>query len=206
VKNLALEVGQYVTPGQNLLTIANDAVLEIHVPLDSRDVTHWLPFRAEGSNAKAGAWFSNLDPVECAIRWTEDAENRHWVGKLHQVVKLDQQTRTLTVAVRVDNRQASSADAHQVPLVEGMFCSVKIPGRTLRQVVSVPRSAVSQDNMVYVSVDGRLKAVPVKVARVEADQAYISSGLNPGDLVITTRLVNPLENASLEIVKAAGQG
>ena len=37
------------------------------------------------------------------------------------------------------------------------------------------------------------------VARIEGDAAFVSGGLNPGDIVITTRLIDPLENALLEI-------
>ncbi len=48
-------------------------------------------------------------------------------------------------------------------------------------------------------MQNRLKTVPVEVARVEGDAAYVKEGLNPGDIVITTRLIDPLENALLEI-------
>ena len=33
IKSVSLEKGQYVTPGQHILTLADDAVLEIQVPL-----------------------------------------------------------------------------------------------------------------------------------------------------------------------------
>ena len=37
VKSVSIERGQYVAPGQQALTLADDSTLEIHVPLDSRD-------------------------------------------------------------------------------------------------------------------------------------------------------------------------
>jgi multidrug efflux pump subunit AcrA (membrane-fusion protein) len=76
---------------------------------------------------------------------------------------------------------------------------VEIPGKSLKNVVKLPRWAVSYENTVYMSVDGRLKTVPVEVARLDSDNAYISGGINPGDLVVTTRLVSPLENSLLTI-------
>ena len=54
-------------------------------------------------------------------------------------------------------------------------------------------------NTVFISVNDRLKTVAVQVARADGEFAYISGGLNPGDMVITTRLIDPLENALLEI-------
>jgi hypothetical protein len=83
--------------------------------------------------------------------------------------------------------------------VEGMFCSVKIPGRTLHNVFRLPRQAVSFENTVCLANSNRLKTVPIKVARVEGENVYIAGGLNAGDTVITTRLIDPLENALIEI-------
>ena len=198
IKSVSLEKGQYVTPGQNVVTLADDSVLEIQVPLDSRDARKWLRFREDKTNQKA-AWFSSLEQVPCQISWTENNNGQTWDGRLHRVVKFDQQTRTLTVAVRVDAETAKKKNPLSLPLAEGMFCSVNIPGRTLHSVFQLPRQAVSFDNTVYIAVDNRLKTVPVKVARVEGENAYVAEGLNAGDMVVTTRLIDPLENALLQI-------
>jgi RND family efflux transporter MFP subunit len=198
IKSVALEKGQYVTPGQNVVTLADDAVLEIQVPLDSRDARKWLRFREDKTSGKT-AWFSALEQVPCKISWTENNNGQTWDGRLHRVVKFDRQTRTLTVAVRVDAATANKKNHLSLPLAEGMFCSVKIPGRTLHSVFQLPRQAVSFDNTVYIAVDNRLKTVPVKVARVEGENAYVAVGLNAGDMVVTTRLIDPLENALLQI-------
>ena len=94
IKSVSLEKGQYVTPGQNVVTLADDAVLEIQVPLDSRDARKWLRFRKDKTDPKA-AWFSALEPVPCRLSWTENNNGQTWDGRLHRVVKFDQQTRTL---------------------------------------------------------------------------------------------------------------
>ncbi len=197
VKEVSLEAGEYVMPGQNLITLADDSVLEIHIPLDSRDARQWLRFNNEQNQEKT-AWFGNLDQSQCKVRWTEDIDGHAWKGQLHRVVKFDQQTRTLTAAVRIGASEAVAEST--LPLVEGMFCSVEIPGKTMRNVIRLPRWAVSYKNMVYLSSDGRLKTVPVEVARVQGEEAFVEKGLDTGDEVITTRLVDPLENALLEII------
>ncbi|MDL1964710.1 MAG: efflux RND transporter periplasmic adaptor subunit [Deltaproteobacteria bacterium] len=198
IKSVSLEKGQYVTPGQNVVTLADDSVLEIQVPLDSRDSRKWLRFREDKTNGKA-AWFSSLEQVPCQISWTENNNGQTWDGQLHRVVKFDQQTRTLTVAVRVYAETAVKKNPQSLPLVEGMFCLIKIPGRTLNSVFRLPRQAVSFENTVHLAVDNRLKTVPVKVARMEGENVYVHSGLIAGDMVVTTRLIDPLENALLEI-------
>lgn len=198
VKSVSLEKGQYVTPGQNVVILADDSVLEIQVPLDSRDSRKWLRFREDKTNGKV-AWFSSLEQVPCQISWTENNNGQTWDGQLHRVVKFDQQTRTLTVAVRVYAKTAVKKNSQSLPLVEGMFCSIKIPGRTLNNVFRLPRQAVSFENTVHLAVDNRLKTVPVKVARMEGENVYVHSGLIAGDMVVTTRLIDPLENTLLEI-------
>ncbi len=206
IKKKSVEPGQYVTPGKPLVTLANDALLEIQVPLNSRDARRFLRFESRPSD-DPGAWFNRLQPVDCRIRWTEDPGEHVWRGRLDRVVRFDDKTRTLVVAVRISGRDARGSLPRGLPLVEGMFCSVEIPGRVLPGVFSLPRWAVTFQNTVYVAEKGRLKTVPVKVARIQGDRAYVSDGLSPGQQVITTRLINPLENSLLQVVaeKAGGE-
>ena len=42
--------------------------------------------------------------------------------------------------------------------------------------------------------------------RVEGDTTIVSQGLNPGDLVVSTRLADPLENTLLEITNPDAGG
>lgn len=198
-----IEKGQYVAPGKIALGLADDSILELEVPLDSRDALQWLQF-AEGENGGKGseAWFSRLRPVQCKVSWTEDPKNQA-VGTLDRVSLFDEKTRTVKVVLRIEGKQFADRP-ERLPLVAGMFCRVEIPGRTLQKVVALPRWAVSFENTVYVVRKGRLETVPVQVARVQGDKAYISEGLAEGDLVITTRLVNPLERSLVRVTNQVG--
>lgn len=205
VKSVSIERGQYVAPGQQVLALADDSILEIHVSLDSRDARQWLQFNGSRGQGDT-AWFTGLKPVTCNIRWTEDSDSHTWRGRLHRVVRFDQQTRTLTVAVRVDSADAAGNGTKGLPLVEGMFCAVDILGKTLQNVYRLPSWAVSYKNTVYMVHDSRLKTVPVKVARKEGDTTIVSDGLQPGNLVVSTRLADPLENILLEVTSPDIQG
>ncbi len=199
VKSVSIEKGQYVSPGMSVITLADDSVLEILVPLDSRDANEWLSFNDDKSNV-SNAWVRGLKKAECRIRWTESKSGNYWKGNLDRVVRFDEQTRTVTVAVRVEGTEALSINNGGLPLVEGMFCAVDIPGKTLENVYGIPRWAVSFENTVYVESNGKLKTLPVEVARSQDEKTYISAGLKPGDRVIVTRLVDPLENSRLIIL------
>jgi RND family efflux transporter MFP subunit len=199
VRQVSVEKGQFVVPGQNLLTLVDDSILEIHVPMDSRDAQKWLQFDKTIPQRKSRKWFSGLATTLCMIQWTEDDQGLQYEGELHRIVKFDQHTRTLTLAVRVKTKQELHDNTNGLPLVEGMFCFVNIPGKTMKNVTRLPRWAVSFENTVYLAVDNRLKTVSVTVERMENDFLYVSDGLKKGDKVITTRLINPLENSLLTI-------
>ena len=224
VRQVQLEVGQYVAPGAAVLTLADDSVLEISVPLDSRDARRWLRFAANHPpTGKTGtdpservperdgsvpvlAWFPPLEPAPCRICWTEDPNAYAWQGTLNRVERFDKTTRTVTVAVRVASADALSSEAG-LPLVDGMFCSIEIPGSSMEQVYRLPRWAVSFEGQVYLSVDHRLKKREVQVVRNQGEETFVSQGLAPGDLVVVTRLVNPLPNSLLEhVAPIEGEG
>ena len=198
-----IEKGQYVAPGKIVLGLADDSVLELEVPVDSRDAFEWLQFKNDISGEKSDqAWFSRLQPLQCKVSWTEDPNNQA-MGIMDRVSFFDEKTRTVKVVLRIDSKQFRERSG-TLPLVAGMFCRVEIPGRPLQHVVELPRWAVSFENTVYTIENGRLQTTPVRVVRVQNNNAYISEGLSEGDMVITTRLVNPLERSLVQISNQSG--
>lgn len=197
VVSVSLKKGQFAQAGMTAVTLADDSELEIVIPIDSRDARQWLRFENNAVKHKT-AWFDRPVPVPCTILWTEDKKNHTWEGVLDRVVAFNEKTRTVSVAVRISGEKAFSADVESLPLVQGMFCSVSIPGKTMKNVIRLPRRAVTFDSTVYVERDGRLKTLQVEVARLQGDDAFISRGITPGTGVIVTRLVDPLENSLLE--------
>ena len=184
-----VEAGQWTSPGQPLVSLADDSLREIHVSLDAAQAFRHLEFQPQ-ETADAG-WFPLPVPAECGIRLTGVGGDLAAAGRLHRVVRFDRASRMLTVAVRVD----SSASDGGWPLAEGMFCRVEIPGRALADVVPVPRHALTPRQEVYVAENGVLRIRPVVAAYLDDQWAYLSAGIEEGEIVLTSRLVNPMENA-----------
>jgi multidrug efflux pump subunit AcrA (membrane-fusion protein) len=111
----------------------------------------------------------------------------------------------------VSGSEAQTPRVGSLPLVEGMFCRVRIPGKTATSVVQLPAEAVGFDadasgmRTVYVAKKDdetstyRLETRAVEESHVDGQYVYISSGLEDGERVIVTRIVNPLENTLLDI-------
>lgn len=197
--DVMIERGQYVTQGRSVLQLADDSALELPVQLDAQEAREWLRF-ADTRGTEDTAWFSSLEPVSCEIRWAEDAGGPAWQGTLDRVERFDAATRTLSVVVRITAEDALGMDG-ALPLVAGMFCEVSVPGRTLHDVFRVPQGAITIDHTVHLAKNGVLRSAPVDVVRREGDWAVVR-GIDSGDDVVTTRLVNVLDGMPLELTSA----
>jgi multidrug efflux pump subunit AcrA (membrane-fusion protein) len=199
IVDVMVERGQYVTQGRTVLQLADDSALEIPVQLDAQEAREWLRF-AEAPPAHDTAWFAGLDPVTCDIRWAEDGGDKCWKGTLDRVERFDATTRTISVVVRVTSGEARGTDG-ALPLVDGMFCEVQIPGKTLHDVYRLPQGAVTVDQTVHLAVDDTLHSALVQVVRREGAWALIR-GIEQGDQLITTRLVSVIDGMPLEVTSA----
>lgn len=212
VEFVDLELQQFVSPGQRILTLADDSTLELSVPLDSRQVRDWMRFKSgeTGESSPAVAWFGDPAPVEVTIFWTEDAEGHYRTGTLERIESFDQETRTVNVAITLDGAEAGASNGQGLPLVAGMFCRVEIPGKQVAGAVRLPTASVSYKNVgsnervVYVArptEEGgyRLASRDVRVSHSSDDWTYVAEGLEAGEIVVTSRLVNPLENSRLKL-------
>jgi multidrug efflux pump subunit AcrA (membrane-fusion protein) len=197
----SVDVGQYISPGRELVRMANDSIIEIAVPISAEDARDWIQYEDEPVY-KGLAWFRKVKPVDCEIRWTEALDDEQcWIGTLHRVGEYEEESRQIKMVVRVDGEDAAPVGEHGMPLANGMFCAVKIPGRTVEGVYRVPDGLVSHEETMYMAVDGRLKTVPVEVVHREGDEILVRADVAPDTLLITTRLTNPLENILLDIVR-----
>lgn len=187
-----IEQDQYVTPGMKAVTIADDSLLEVEVPLYGKDAVNWLTI---DENPEAQNWFGTPAQVPVVVRWTENPTVT-FQGTLHRIADYSAKTRSLKAVIRLNDQKTTTP----FPLVAGMFVSAEIPGKMMKDVIQVPRSAVSFENTVYIIRENRLHTIPVTVARVQGEFAYISAGLEEGEQIIITRLIDPLENSLLEII------
>ncbi len=176
VSDESIDIGQYVTAGSSLATLFSTRAAEIVVPFDDEslywfDVPGFTPGNGAGSSVKVIARIAG--------------RNLTWSGKIMRAEgKLDQRTRMVNVVVRVDKPYATKP-----PLVAGLFVTVEITGHTLENAAVIPRSALRENNIVWVVENGgELKFRNVGVARLGTEQAILHSGLEDGDLVVTSGL------------------
>ncbi len=187
VSQESVDIGQYVSPGQALATLYSTGAAEIILPMEDEsafwfNIPGFTPGNSRGSLA--------------VVRARIAGRERTWTGKVVRTEgKLDERTRLINVVVRVEDPYEK-----RPPLVVGLFVTVEIKGSMLPKAAIIPRSALHQDNMVWiVDEDGRLRFRKVDVARVQGDRALVRAGLEDGEKLIITPLKAATDGMTVRI-------
>lgn len=187
-----VDLGQYLAAGAEIARLSDHNEMEVVISIDSQDARRWLRYSGEISSEDP-AWFPPVEQVPCEIYWTEDETAPPWPGRVERIAAYDANTRMVQLVIR------HQPEGGAFPLVAGMFCRVDVPGKTMENVFRLPKESITFDDHVHLAIDNRLKMQAVTVAREENGFAYISEGIAPGDVVVTTRLVDPLDNTLLKV-------
>ncbi|WP_019529906.1 efflux RND transporter periplasmic adaptor subunit [Dasania marina] len=164
ISSKAVDVGQYVAVGNNLMTLLGTALAEIQLPISYSELAYL--------------------PQQLPAPVTLQAHQQQWQAQLLRVDGLvDEQTRVVNVVAQVQQPYALQPQA----LSMGVFVQARIQGRQLEQALRIPLSAIHGDE-VYVVEEGRLQLRKVHIYRREKQHAVIDSGLNNGDQVVMTKL------------------
>ncbi len=161
---LNVREGIYITPATEIMSIAKfDQV--------------WV--LAEVFERQA-AWIQAGQQAEVELDYVP---GQGWQGKVDYVYpELDPKTRTLKVRLRFDNESQA--------LRPNMFARITIFGSATDPVIHVPREALIRggavNRVVLALGDGRFRTQPVDVGIESGDRVEIRSGINEGDLIVTS--------------------
>lgn len=96
-------------------------------------------------------------------------------------------------------KRADEAGRRPYPILLDAYVDVEIEARRDAELIEVPRAAVRQGDQAYVyDVDERVLEVrDLEIAWRRAEAVFVASGLEPGELVITSPLASPVEGMKL---------
>jgi RND family efflux transporter MFP subunit len=171
-----VDIGQYVSTGQPLATLFSTNQAEIVVPFENEDL-YWFHVPGFTPGNERGSVVS----VSTRIAGRES----FWPGRVVRAEgKLDERTRMINVVIRVDKPYETKP-----PLAAGLFVTVEIKGRTLENALMLPRSALRENNIVWVvDENGQLTFRKVSVARLTSDAVLVEGGLKDGEMVVVSSL------------------
>jgi multidrug efflux pump subunit AcrA (membrane-fusion protein) len=128
--------------------------------------------------------------------------NLAWTGRVERAEgKLDERTRLVNVVIRVEKPYETKP-----PLAVGLFVRVEIQGRELQNVTVIPRPALRENDVVWVvDKDGLLTFRKVEVARLFSDKAILKSGLQDGEMIVTSPIKAVTDGMRVRIGNYAGE-
>jgi len=156
----------------------------------SRQALRWLEIPPSPKVA------STVVQIRDRAAWPEDSRRE---GRLQsRIGSLEEGTRLARVLVTVDDPLARQ-DSTLPPLTLGAFVEAVIPAREIRDVVRLPRELVRTGNTVWVMQADTLQIRDAEIVFQDDAHAYVTEGLESGDLVVTTNLATVVSGAPLRL-------
>lgn len=190
VRTKTSDVGQFVSPGSRLGTIFSTDIIEVRLPLTDADLAKInlpIAFVAESRDTAL--------PV--TLSTTIGGQRQEWEGRIMRTdAAYDTQTRALFAIAEVIDPYGEGASSNGVPLAPGLFVDATVEGKTLENVIVIPRDGLRVDDEVYV-VDDKGKAEIRKVSVLDTNpvRAVLSSGVAARELVV----LSPMERSRVSL-------
>lgn len=175
------DIGQVVSNNSPLADVYATDYVEIRLPIRNRDLGFIdLPesYRLESSD-KAVAGVKIVSQFGDSGSW--DARLVRTEGAI------DADARQLHVIAQIDN-PFDREEAGQTPIKIGQYVTAGLAGKTIPGAIVIPNNTIYQGTYVYVVEDGILRRRDVEIDWQNDVDALIASGLNPGDMLVSTPL------------------
>jgi len=194
VREKAVDVGQFVSPGNQLGTIYAIDYAEVRLPLPDKDLAFLsnMPLVYRGQRRTQGP--------EVILRADFAGRSHQWTGRLVRTEgEIDAASRMVHAVAQVRDPYGRSDDPNRPPLAVGMYVTAEILGDVAEQVAIIPRTALRGKDSVWVlDADNRLRIRTVEVLRLQGSDAIVGAGLTDGERVILSSLDVVTEGMSVE--------
>ncbi len=181
-------VGSRVGPGTALGRLVDVSQYWVELTVPTADLRH-LPLD-HGHATGSPVW------IHDRAAWPEGVTRE---GRLISVVRqLDDQTRMARLLVAVDD--PLGLDHEGPPLSVGAWVQARLATAPLRDVVRIDRRHLRGGSTVWTLVGGALAIRPVTVVMQDDAYAYLSEGLPPDAVVVTTDLSTVRDGIPLRTV------
>jgi membrane fusion protein (multidrug efflux system) len=169
--------GAYITPNTVIATLYNisPAKIEFAVP---------------------GRYSTQVKPGQ-KILFTIESDDRNFVGEVYAIEpRIDPTTRTLKIRAIAENSRGL--------LLPGQFVKVGLILSSIKNAILVPTEAVIPDlnnHKVFIMEGGKAKEVKVETGMRTDKELEILSGLNLGDSLITTGILQLRAGMGVQVMK-----
>ena len=199
VRTERIDAGQFINRGESIATLYSIDFAEVRLPVRDEDLA-FLPLSLERVTTTEGAM------PKVVLRAPFAGVERSWPARVVRTEgELDAKTRMINLIAQVATPYEQPGDTP--PLTVGLFVEAEIIGRTFKDVVAVPRSALQAGGLLYVvAVDGRLEFRDVELLRVTGETAYLRGGVAAGETICLSVLNQAIEGQRVRPLRPDGGG
>ena len=197
VQSKDVDIGQFVTKGTPVARIYAVDSAEIRLPLPDQQLAYLdvaLSYRGGGQQTGPSVTLS-----------ANFAGRQHtWQGRIVRTEsEIDPVSRMVHLVAEVRDPYAPGSDPSRPPLAVGMFVEAEIEGRTVRDIVVLPRAALrGRDQVLVVDESSRLHYRQVEILRSTSDEVLIRGGLAEGDVVCVSPLDTVTDGMAVRVLDA----
>ena len=201
VRERGVDVGQVVSPGQALGVIFATDVVEVLLPLKDEELGRLgLPLAFSASPEEPGP--------RVVFSATVGGEPRTWIGQVARTgAAINSQTRQINVIAELEDPFGAGAD-NGAPMAPGLFVTARIEGDVIDNVMLAPRAALRGDDRLFVGLpdDSKLSIRTVDVVYSDREGAYLRSGVEPGELAITSPIRAAFDGMNITVLERLPDG
>ena len=186
-----VDIGQFLSKGAMIATLYDTDRLQVRLPLADAQLAYLDP-----SYAQSG--ISGEEPANVVLTANYAGDMQSWSAKLLRTEgDISTKSRFLHVIVAV----TETLNSNGVRLPVGLFVNAVIDGRTVDNLVSIPRSALRPDNSVMVIDDSdKLHFRDVSVFKLSDNDVLISEGLASGERISISPLQFVVEGMPVTVI------
>jgi multidrug efflux pump subunit AcrA (membrane-fusion protein) len=199
VQDKLVDVGQVVTPQSVLATVVSSSQAWVEAALPTEQL-RWI--EVPGLTGERGAAVRVRQQLAGDVEIVRRGEVLGLLPSLHERGKLAR----LLIGIddpfaeqRVDGAASRPADeAPSLPLLAGAFVHLEIEGRTLPDLIALPRGGLREGGEIWVrDADGLLAVRAVEVVWREEEVVYVRGDVRPREQIITSHIVSPIPGMKL---------
>ncbi len=201
IQSRDVELGQYVNRAQSVAVVHGADEVEVRTPLAIRQVGYLdIP---PGSR---GLLSPELAP-DVTLTGFYAGREYSWKGDLVRTeAVIDADSNTVQAIIKVVQPTALAGaeltKKSSIPLPIGLFVQAKIQGRTVDDLVILPRAVIRNNNQVLVvDAENKMHYRDVEIYRLEESRVLISAGLLPGELICISPIQAVVEGMSVQPVR-----
>ena len=194
-----VELGQYVNKAQTVAVLYGADEVEVRVPLAIRQLSYLdVPLGTRGELVGDKA-------PDVTLTGFYGTEEYQWRGKLVRTeATIDPNSNTVQTIIRVTQpnpgtNKLSAFSQRAIALPIGLFVKAEIVGRTVDNIIALPRSVMRNNNQVLVvDAENKMYYREVEIFRLEEDRVLISGGLLPGEYICTSPIQAVVDGMSVQ--------